>query len=373
MTPDQFVKVFDVLDAGFMASWIPATGLLFIVLTGFLAALPRGLQALGIPYLPKSNVVRYGPVVFATIWTVGAFALTFVPYHRHHRLAASGECRMVEGPVEQFTPGPLARRSSESFTVSGVPFQYSAMDLIEGFHATAARGGPLTPGAYVRICYDPSDSVILRLEIRGFAGPVPNQVGRPSLQPHDPPSAAPTPVDLPSWLAPLLFGTVIFDLIAIMALYRPYLGAFLRIGRERDRFVLQSELAAGRRVKLSTCTVYWDERHRVIWLRPRGLILIQIPLVVGRLHVDATERSVIGWDICLAPASCIAVVVVAAGLFGPALAAVGGQTWSLPTLLVGGLIGLALVGLNVAAFRSRMRAFLRASFPQIAVPSPPTV
>ncbi|CCE02963.1 membrane hypothetical protein [Bradyrhizobium sp. STM 3809] len=253
-----------------------------------------------------------------------------------------------------------------------MPFQYSDMDLIEGFHVTAARGGPLTPGAYVRICYDPSDNVILRLEIRGFAGPMPNQIGRPSLQRAHVPSPAPTPVDLPSWLTPVLFGALSLDLIAIIAVYRPYLGAFLRIGRERDRFVLRSELPAGRKVKLSTSIVYWDERHRVIWLRPRGLILIQIPLVVGRLHVDATERSVIAWDICLAPASCIAFVAVATGLFGPVLAAAGGQTWSLPALLVGGLIGLGVVGLNVAAFRSRMRAFLRASLPEIAVPSTPT-
>ncbi|UFZ07783.1 hypothetical protein LQG66_16390 [Bradyrhizobium ontarionense] len=371
MNPDQFVKVFDVLDAGFMAWWITATGLTLVIATGFFAAVPSLLQAMRIPYLPKSNVSRYGPVVFAILWTAGAFALTFAQYYRHHRLAMSGECRVVEGLVEQFTPVPSGRHPSESFTVSGTTFKYSDTDMNEGFNMTAARGGPLTPDAYVRICYDPSGNVILRLEIRGFAGPVTKQVGNPILrQAPDRPSSASNPVDIPSWLTPLLFGTALLDLVAIAALYPLYLGKFLRIAREQDRFVLRSDLQAGKRVTLSTCVVYWDELRDVIWLRPRGLILFQIPLVVGRLHVDATTRAVIGWDICLAPTSSLAFVVVGAGLFGPPLAAAGGQTSSLLGFLVGGLLGLLIVVLNVAASRSRMRAFVQQRLPEIAAPSP---
>jgi hypothetical protein len=371
MSPDQFVKVFDVLDAGFMAWWFPAAGLGFIVVTGLFAALPSGLQAIEIAYLPKSNVSRYGPVVFAILWTTGAFALPFAQYYRHHRLAMSGDCRVVEGPVEQFTPGPSARHPSESFTVSGATFKYSDTDMNEGFNMTAAHGGPLTPDAYVRICYDPSDNVILRLETRGFAGPVPKQVGNPVLRrAPDRPSLAPNPMDIPSWLTPLLFGTALLDFVAIAALYPLYLRKFLRIAREQDRFVVRSDLQAGKRATLSTSVIYWDQVHHAIWLRPRGLILFQIPLVVARLHVDATTGTVIGWDVCLAPASSLAFVVVGAGLFGPPLAAAGGQTSSLLTFLVGGLLGLVIVVLNVAASRSRMRAFVRQRLPEIAAVSP---
>ncbi|MBX9769509.1 MAG: hypothetical protein K2X47_19690 [Bdellovibrionales bacterium] len=54
----------------------------------------------------------------------------------------------------------------ESFMVSGVRFQYSDYVVTDGFNQTASHGGPISKGAYVRICYDPKGNHILRLEIR---------------------------------------------------------------------------------------------------------------------------------------------------------------------------------------------------------------
>lgn len=78
------------------------------------------------------------------------------------------QCRIVEGPVEHFVTG----EKGESFSVAGVDFKYSDYVITDGFNNTSSHDGPINSSSYVRICYDPKDYAILRLEIRDFKGEV---------------------------------------------------------------------------------------------------------------------------------------------------------------------------------------------------------
>lgn len=91
---------------------------------------------------------------------------TYSQHLRHQSLAEGNACRIVEGHVENFVPMPYGGHSSESFVVSGVTFRYSDFNVTDAFNNTASHGGPIRSDSYVRICYDPSDKAILRLEVR---------------------------------------------------------------------------------------------------------------------------------------------------------------------------------------------------------------
>lgn len=78
--------------------------------------------------------------------------------------AQAGRCSIVEGQVESYrdTPGGRGRRD-ESFSVRGIVFGYSNLEITGGFNTTAQDGGPIRNGLPVRICYRGGE--ILRLEV----------------------------------------------------------------------------------------------------------------------------------------------------------------------------------------------------------------
>jgi hypothetical protein len=75
-----------------------------------------------------------------------------------------GEFDVVEGPVTDYELKRGKDNWSESFKVGGVPFHYSSGSVNFGFDRPAPRGGPISPGRYVRIAH--RGNVILRLETR---------------------------------------------------------------------------------------------------------------------------------------------------------------------------------------------------------------
>jgi hypothetical protein len=172
----HFVKVFDVLDSGFKDWPFSAFGLIFVVIGIGIFIFPNAVKAVGIPYLNVSSgfqkFSRYGFLGFALLWTAISFSATYSQHLRHKALAQDNRCRTVEGPVERFVPMPYAGHGVESFSVGGVSFRYSDFIITDGFNNTSSHGGPVSGDSYVRICYDPSDGIILHLEIRDFKGDV---------------------------------------------------------------------------------------------------------------------------------------------------------------------------------------------------------
>lgn len=160
MSSDHFVKVFDVLESGFKDWHFSAFGLIFVLIGG-----------LGLVFSPeRRGFFRYGILGFAILWTTTSFLATYAPYLRHKELAQENRCSVVEGPVEHFIPMPSGGHAQESLSVFGVPFNYSDFGPTDAFNNAASHGGPIKSDSYVRICYDPSENAILRLEIRDFKG-----------------------------------------------------------------------------------------------------------------------------------------------------------------------------------------------------------
>src|SRR5262249_29874971 len=85
----------------------------------------------------------------------------------------------------------------------------------------------------------------------------------------------------------------ILDIIAIQALLLPYLRTFfpLKTTAVHDCSI-PGTFEAGRKIKLRNSMVYRDIEDRALWLRPRGLNLVQIPLMVAKLVPDAGGKSI---------------------------------------------------------------------------------
>jgi hypothetical protein len=299
MNPDRFVKVFDVVDAGFKDWTFPAFGLIFVVIGTALAFFPAAIRTTGIPYLQVHTGFRkvfpYIFLSFAVLWTVAMFAATYSKHLQYTSMVQGNGCRVVEGAVEHFVPMPYGGHAVESFSVSGTRFAYSDFLITGGFNNTASHGGPISGGAYVRICYDPSSNVILRLEIRDFE-PAPKEDARSDWRLFFQ-TIGSLPVQLP-WYADLIFLLYLLDVVAMRALFLPYLRTFFRIKTVSDwDRALPGLLEAEKKINLRNSMIYWSRDDQAIWLRPRGLNLIAIPSMVAKLMVDAGERSLLGCEI----------------------------------------------------------------------------
>jgi energy-coupling factor transporter transmembrane protein EcfT len=367
------VKVFDVLDAGYTAWWFPAFGLIFVVIGLCILIGPAVLRALGIPFRENrrwsGRLTGYFFVIFATFWTGVAFYTSYSQYQQNRMMVEQNRCWIVEGPVEHFVPMPYGGHASESVSVHGVPFKYSDFMITGGFNNTASHGGPLTPDSYVRICYDPSNNVILRLEIRGFNGTT-KRAGAGLFPPSPPPHGRGSDVNetfTPQWFGWLIGAGVLLDLLGLIALYRPYLRTFLRIGSKADRFMLRPELEPEKTIKLSHCLIYWDRPDHAIWLRPRGLVLLQIPMMVARIHVDADDRSVLGWEVRFSSGG-VGVFVLGAAAACWSVVATALPHGGLPPGILAGLAAFTIVviGLNLRTLRSRMMDLVNEALPELA-------
>src|SRR5262245_7994570 len=131
MLSDQFVKVFDVRDAGLETWFAPAFGLIFVAIRLAMILGPRLLRAIGIPFLddlPAAEGFLFGSrrifgyvfLAFALIWTAMVSSSTYARKERYQTIMEQSGCRMVEGPVEHFVPMPYGGHGVESFSVRGV-------------------------------------------------------------------------------------------------------------------------------------------------------------------------------------------------------------------------------------------------------------
>jgi hypothetical protein len=304
MNSGNFTKVFDLVDVGFRGWSFSAFGLIFVAFGIGLVMFPTALRAVKIPYLDfrsgKNRYVGYLFLGFALLWTVGSFWQTYSQHLRHMALISQNQCRIVEGSVEHFVPMPYGGHAVESFSVAGIVFRYSDFYISDGFNNAASHGGPIAADSYVRICYDPRDNAILRLEIRDFKGEPKDYSAWSEILPtvtkflgsgHDGPES-------PAQYGVVFMGLFLLDLLGIRMLLLPYLRLFFRIGTASGlNHRLPVALERDRRIELTDTTLYWDDANHAIWLRPSGFNMFQVPSTVAKLTVDGMGGRVIGSEI----------------------------------------------------------------------------
>jgi hypothetical protein len=108
-------------------------------------------------------------VIFASFWTLLAFASTYSSYRNCRDAYQTGRYSVVEGFVEDFQPMPYTGHQLECFKVQKDRFCYSDYVVSPAFNQSATHGGPIRAGLPVRIAYyedNDSNLLILRLEIR---------------------------------------------------------------------------------------------------------------------------------------------------------------------------------------------------------------
>jgi hypothetical protein len=150
-----FTTVFDADQQGYENWWFPALGLVFVAFGLLRLYFPTVL-----PGPPGSRTSNRTIILFASLWTVVTFFGTAMgSWGAEHRLDQHRH-ETVEGPVTDYTNNG---RSFESFSVDGHRFSYDDNVVTSGFHTTAAHGGPIREGLYVRIAF--SGNLILRLEV----------------------------------------------------------------------------------------------------------------------------------------------------------------------------------------------------------------
>ena len=314
MGADHFTKVFDIANSGFKDWQFCAFGLIFVAIGTAIFFAPAVIKRLGIPYFefPSKSLTffRYAYLGFALFWTVNTFLTTYGTYGRHRDMANKDTCNIVEGPVAEFVPMPYGGHAEESFSVLGVRFSYSDYGVSDAFNNTSSHGGPVSKDSYVRICYDPADNAILRLEIRNFHGILKNYSRGDDLfsdsgaSDHNAP-----PIDLRKssghesnwfWLADLWVLLYFLDILATLGMFIPYLRTFWR----SKTIVLADArvpawLERGRKIKLRNSLIYWDTGKPAIWLRPRGFNVFRVPCAVAKLNVDEPAKEITSAEVRL--------------------------------------------------------------------------
>ena len=126
----------------------------------------------GLRFAVKPQYVGWFFVIFASSWTLLAFASTYSSYRESRDAYQRGRYSVVEGFVEDFHPMPYAGHQLECFKVQKERFCYSDYVVSPTFNQSVSHGGPMREGLPVRIAYYEDDNFnghILRLEVRADA------------------------------------------------------------------------------------------------------------------------------------------------------------------------------------------------------------
>lgn len=175
MGNNGFVKVFDVLDSGFRGWIAPSLFLAMVIIyLSYHYFIPYFLYKRPVIFFIKPyfairnashNVLQYAILFLFTVISLFAFVDRYSRYLHHKGLLLENRCNTIEGKVENFRL-KTGKGGYESFSVSGVRFRYSNDEETDAFNGNSSRGVRINEESYVRICYDPADKAILRLEIR---------------------------------------------------------------------------------------------------------------------------------------------------------------------------------------------------------------
>jgi hypothetical protein len=149
--------IFDVSHVGYQSGYFPAFGLIFLAIGLVLISVNRSRAKAGLPPISSrsgrpAKWFPYFILIFSSVWISLAFSLTYFPYRDLRSAHERGDCRIVQGQILNFRPGGEERgQTEESFDVAGVHFAYSPYTANAGFNQSVVKGGPLKPGAQVRI------------------------------------------------------------------------------------------------------------------------------------------------------------------------------------------------------------------------------
>ncbi len=117
------------------------------------------------------NIIFNIGLGFISFSIIGIFVVIFFqlgPLYKAKKLVANKEYKIVEGTVDNYQPMPYEGHANEKFDVAGVHFEFSDYDINVGYHNSAAHGGVIKAGRYVRITYSTVSAklTILKLEIQ---------------------------------------------------------------------------------------------------------------------------------------------------------------------------------------------------------------
>jgi hypothetical protein len=370
MRPGSFLTVFDAGVAGFKDWYFPAFGLIFVAVGGVFIFAPRILRATGIPLVNFRSwgftFFRFGFAGFGLLWTLMAFAGIYSAYARHQSLLHGTGCRVVEGTIDDFVPMPASGHATEHFTVGGVPFSYSDYIMTDAFNNASSLGGPVRAGQYVRVCYDPRDFAILRLDIRDFKGSVPDYAHAPAFPP---PVAVPSAQGAP----PLPFFSQLFvplyflDFLGLFLLFPPYLATFFRSKPMQTTAPIHPRLwAPALRFKLRNTLLRWDEARNVFWLRPRGFNIFLVPLMAAQLEVDPSRSAVTSYRLMLSSGFPVVLLFFFAGAFVLMFNTLPKGNWA-PEIFLGVFAAVAVpMGIfRLRRTRERMRMLVEEALPEL--------
>ena len=117
--PDQYSVVFDSARNG-SEWWFPASGLVFVLIGGFLIWLGRGNRR---PL--NRRFLGHAMAGFACLWTVLVLSKMIPDYQRARAAYLFGNSSVVQGLVTDSRPMPYQGHGEECFTVDSETFCYS--------------------------------------------------------------------------------------------------------------------------------------------------------------------------------------------------------------------------------------------------------
>lgn len=152
-------KYYDLSREGTNLGWFFGIGLTVLILS---VVIWFYLMVIGKSLAQK---VRIGLVILISfVWTMVIWIGSYRHYLDAKEALSKNALPEVSGIVEDFDPMPVEGHKNESFTVSGVHFEYSDFEIGFGFNQSRSHGGPIDKGKYVRIQY--YEGRILRLWVK---------------------------------------------------------------------------------------------------------------------------------------------------------------------------------------------------------------
>jgi hypothetical protein len=148
-------EVFNIASDGLKQIWVPS--LVGVALVAF------AFVCLAVMYRSERVWFAWLLLVITVLLTTVAAVVPLTTYVRSRRALRSGAYEALAGRVERFTPMPPGGHAPERFTLRGEDFSYTDYSASPFFHKTAADGGPVHVGAYLKVAH--VDGNIIRLEV----------------------------------------------------------------------------------------------------------------------------------------------------------------------------------------------------------------
>lgn len=324
---NEFVKVFDIADSGFKSIGFGSFGFIFIALGIVYFFSPKILKKLNLYKTEKEpifkKISRYFFLGFAILWT----SLSFYSTYGEYRLLQSSDCKMVEGPVENFDPMPEAGHKNESFSVRGVPFSYSDYVVTSGYNNSASHGGAIQKHSVVRICYVAltNGNAITQLYVKGYQGPILDYSGSlwlfSSINKSKKEKIKNTEIfkEQKMFNNNSIFGQIInfialiliIDIVLYALFVVPYFRYYFKVKELNSKDIpISSSVLDQEKHNLENMTIKYDGQN-TIWARPYGLEILHTAGFALKMTLSADRTKVIKSEIRMSSLMIILLLVFA--------------------------------------------------------------